>query len=565
MFSIVMMALATIAADDATYAVRKNIAEGTSVTTPREAVSLALADVESLNEHDQRLVRYVWVPDWIEAASAFGQVALVANSTFSRTSNVIQPTPIAEGKLLRLELVKFASSAEQVTEIINLYELLRAADNYFNVEVLLTPNQAIVVTPPVAATRGQATAAKPAPPQPKTVFAAAAYLFPEGARLFELTHSAVPIMRLDEWVAFAFSSVNGGQYYQLTGIEKTLEKTIEKFAGKEAAEKVIKASDALRRAAAEASRTKEPVAQIVSRLDPDLAKTKAYIQASAVTGRQRIVMLVYGTATAPASGPQLVAVTFDIGEDNVDPNNDPLRGPTAYEKYDGGEAIFALPNGMLAYLVFNAKDETIASVPDNVAHDFAARSVRGNVATTRVFAGVSCANCHDRKASNWGWQDLSNDLYGGLSQLIDDRQQPDTIRANQIAASQFGANNADLKNVLSLARLSYQFRAQLGTKHNTTRETVAGLADSYWGYWYDAVTPQVAALELGQMLAPPAAQLFLLRAIEPQAEKAGFLLREDAVLARLKDGKSVAPTQWRSGYQSFAERTHFHQEKQQEN
>jgi hypothetical protein len=544
------------------YRLRRTLAANTPVTTPREAVQLALADVHALAPYEQPLVRYVWAPDWIERDNAFAQVALVANSTISRTSNLIQPTAIAQGRLLRLELLKFAAAPDQVREIVNRYELLAQQDNYFN--VALNGQTAVVVdpAPPGARLKPPAAPAAQPPSQPKTTFAAAAYLFPEGAQLFELTQSSVPIMRLDEWVAFTFSSVNGGKYYELAGIEKSLEDTIHKFAGQEAAQKVIKFSETLRRSAAEHKATQEPIAQIASRLDPELAKTKAYIQASGVTGRQRLVVFVYGTATAPASGPQLVAVTFDIGEDNLDPNSDPLRAPTTYERYDGGEAIFALPNGLLAYLVFNAQDKTIASVPDNVAHDFAAREVRSNVATVRVFSGLSCAHCHDRRASNWGWQSVVNDLYRDdrLTQLVDDRAQQDQVRALQVASSQFGASNEDLRNVLAPARQSYQYRAQLATGQKTTRQTVAGLADSYWGYWYDSVTPQLAARDLGQMLEPAAAQLFLLRAIEPHEHAAGLVLREDAVLARLKDGQSVTPVQWRSGFQSFAERANFHKE-----
>lgn len=558
--------MALAAADEPEYQLRRSIPEATSVTSPREAVQLALADAEKLSEHDQRLARYVWIPDWIEASSGFAQVALVANSTLSRTSNIIQPATVAAGKLARIDLARFATSDEQLIEIVNLYEQLRATDNYFNVEVVLTPETAVVVTP--ANSRATKSAATSPPARAKTTFAAAAYLYPEGAKLFAVTHSEVPIMRLDEWVAFTFSTVNGGQYYRLTGIENTLEKTIEKFAGKEAAGKVVRATEIMRRAAAAAAKTKEPIVQAASRLDPELAKTKAYIQFSGVTGRQRLVVFVYGAATNPAIGPQLVAVTLDIGEDNVDPNNDPLRGPTAYDRYDGGEAIFQLPNGLLAYLVFNAKDEIIASVPDNVAHDFAARSVRGNVATARVFAGASCANCHDSQPSKWGWQDVTNDLQGSLGTLLDDRGvsrgQADTLRAQQIAASQFGSTNDELRNVLAPARLTYQSRAQLATNHKTTRQTIAGVADSYWGYWYDAITAQVAARDLGQMLSPNAAQLFLLRAIEPaqsghaaDGSPLGLVLREDAVLARLKSGHSAAPAQWRAGYQSFAERANF--------
>ena len=279
------------------------------------------------------------------------------------------------------------------------------------------------------------------------------------------------------------------------------------------------------------------------------------------TGRQRIAAFFFGAGTAPTSGVQLVAVTFDIAEDNIDPNSDPLRNAAVFETYNGGEAIFALPNGMLAYVVFDQDDKIIASVPDSVAHDFRARLVRSNASTVRVFSGVSCANCHDWQAGNWGWQPVVNDLHDtarGLAKILDDRGRRSSIEALQTLTAQYSASTLDLKAMLNQARVPYQYRASLATNHETTRETVAGLADSYWGYWYDQVTAQIAARDLGQSLSAENAQLFLLRAIDPEpAPNAESLLREDGVLMRVKDGKHVTPAQWRTIFPNVAERTLF--------
>ena len=103
--------------------VRRSIPLNQPVTTPRDAVHLAKLDAEALDATEldsAKFSRYVWIPDWIEPASGFAQVSFVANSTFSRTSNIIQPTVIADGKLLRLDLVKYASRDEQIGEIVNL-------------------------------------------------------------------------------------------------------------------------------------------------------------------------------------------------------------------------------------------------------------------------------------------------------------------------------------------------------------------------------------------------------------------------------------------------------------
>jgi len=84
--------------------------------------------------------------------------------------------------------------------------------------------------------------------QPSGHRSPASHLGDAGRRLFDLTRSGVPIIRLDEFVAFGFSTINGGEYNALTGIEADLQSTVAKFAGADAAEKLLRQSASLRRA-----------------------------------------------------------------------------------------------------------------------------------------------------------------------------------------------------------------------------------------------------------------------------------------------------------------------------
>lgn len=147
MFTLLLAAaLVGQAVDDVpVYKLRRSPPLDQAVTSPRDIVTTALADVMSLPEEDRRFVRYVWVPDWVEPANGFAQVGLVANSTFSRSVNIIQPVSLADGRLLRLDLLKFVSREDQVGEVVNLYELLREHDNTFNVKVKLAGGVAFVV------------------------------------------------------------------------------------------------------------------------------------------------------------------------------------------------------------------------------------------------------------------------------------------------------------------------------------------------------------------------------------------------------------------------------------
>lgn len=608
------------AAKVAAPALRVELPLNKPCTSPVDAVRLALADARSVFDSggDPRLVRYVWVPDWHDPELGFGQVSHVANSTFTRTSNLIRPLPVADGRLVRIELEKYAGDPERIGEIVSLYERLAPRDSYFN-----TPLHGIqgwpepkTQSPPepqppagplapgdqveanwlgqwrpgklVSVARGECrveiagsvcvlreSAVRPSGKQKQAAepaqqvfrgrrFGAEFYLGPSGEELFDLLESDVPIMRLDEWVAFTFSTVNGGLYYELAGVEKNLADTVAKFAGADAAAKVLRQAAALREAQDIQRREggRRSIREIALELDAELAKSKALMNESGVTGRQRLILFVAGSAVPPTEGMQIVAVTYDVGEATIDPNADPARNLDFYEQYDGGEAILAMPNGMLLYVVFDSKDEILASVPDFVAHDFQAKKVRPNAATTRVFSGVSCANCHDATERNWGWQPVRNDVYDdlqGITLLLGARQNKtgsaEKLRELQRLASAYRADTVQLTQMLDSVRLSYQRAVHRATGQKTSKEVVAALADSYWGYWYDAVTPEVAARDLGQVFDKNAAQAFLLREIEP-AKKFDLVdvLREDRILAILKDSRQVTPAQWRAIYPIVAAR-----------
>lgn len=593
------------------YSIRRKIPAGDKVTTPHEALRLALEDVKSLEIEDRAFVRYIWVPDWFDLESGFAQVSMVVNSTISRTANIVQPESLADGRLLRIDLAKYASQDGDLDEIVRVYELLAQHDSYFNVKVAvqngvaaivdsdpirkgdaievqtqggawdaavfdkrdgdnvtITYNQRAFTVAPNQVRRKGRLLSEPAPAQavPETlhVYTAAPYLYPDGASLYEMTGSSVPIMRMDEFIAFAFSTVNGGKYYQLTGLKGNLTDVVLKFAGNDAAEKVKAATNALRTADAEIKRqiaegkSPERIEKILSRINPQQAKTKAYIEVSGVTGRQRLIDFLTGAAVAPTSGIQLVSISYDIGEDNISIEGDPARNLVNYQTYDGGEAILALPNGLLLYIVFDKQDNLIASVPDNVTHDTKAREIRPAATTARVFSGTSCALCHEFAPGNWGWQPVVNDKYEmarGLGLLLGDRGLKDQAEAIQNLATQYGADNTALKAMLDMARLPYQYRSHLATNKKTSREVIFGIADSHWGYWYDYVDPQIAALELGRSLSKEEAQKFLLEAIEPEQDKSiETRLLEDGTLLDIKDGRKVTPAKWRAIYQNVAER-----------
>jgi hypothetical protein len=602
-FLLLLALLALVDVPHAPAQIRRELKVGAKVSTPADAVALALKDACERQEDgdDPRSTRYVWVPDWIEPTSGFQQVAHVVNSTITRTSNLVQPRLVTDEQttLIAIDLDQYAANEKQVPELLKLYDRLAERDSWFNQEVIVSGDTVLEVqrefTPGLLieikldnGTWAQATfksrkgskllcefKGKPcemaesdvrliAAPEPvlqvaKRTFTAQAHLNPEGTELFTLLHADAPLMRLDEWVAFTFSTVNGGLYYELAGVEPSLADTVAKFAGFEAARKVLRQAEVLR-LAEELQRkegAKRSLLAIAAELDQELAKSRAIMNESLVTGRQRSFLFIAGSALAPTEGMQLVSVTYDVGEDNTATAGDPQRNLTVYERYNGGEAIMALPNGELLYLVFDANDKIIATVPDNVAHDYQARRVRGNVATSRVFSGTGCANCHDANERLWGYQPVTNDVavtLRSISQVLGDRAKrgtvsPDKLQELQRLTSAFGrTDDVQLLELLDRARLGYQRAVGTATGAKSSREVIQGLADAHWGYWYDAVWPEHAAADVaGQWLTRKEAQAWLLRNVDPEPDAhLHDLLREDIVVDRLKRGLSITPAQWRA-------------------
>ncbi len=522
-----------------TPAYRRQLPAGESIATAADVVESCAADV-IFNE--PKYGRYITVPEWFDADYAFASVSQVLNSTISRTSNIVQPERVTD-RLIRIDLDKYAVRDEDLAEIVKLWELLAAKDNYFHIpaktsaaigaEVKLTDG---TWKPCTIQKGGDQNGNRTIVYGGKTLTVSAKDVRGGGDQLADIEGlddlaktlgTNVPVIRFEEFIANAFSSVNGGLYYQFTGISGDLHGTVERFAGKDAADKLITALGDVRR----------------GRLDPALSQSRALVITSAVTGRQRLVQVFFGSNGQPSVGPQVIAITLDVAEDNTDPNSDPLRNLRDFRAYDGGEAIFTLANGMLAYVVFDAKDQIIESVPDKVAADHAARGIRANVATTRVFSGASCANCHESNVRNLGWQPVTNDALALVRLLspLDDKSTNDRRRAVQELASQYGAR--DLESVFNLSRLPYQKQTHLATGLRTSKAVTGGIADTYWGYHYDRITPVEAARDLGHNLNAADSQALLLR-IPPGIGVDE--IREDAVLARLKDGQHVTPIQWRS-------------------
>lgn len=609
---LIVALLAQVNVPKAPPPIRRVLTEGKQYALNKDGLCLALQDAHRIAKEggDPGLTFWVVAPPWSDPKSAFEQVSQVNNSTITRTSNRIRPRLLLDEKtgacVIATDLERLATTPKQVAELKALHEKLAPFDSYFNQEVIIThdavipidtsyqPGQEVEIklkdgTWGKASFKGKegsllivlfkgvptkCSLGNVRPIQVEVVvkpavrtFTAEAYLNPEGAELFNLTHSNVPIMRLEEYITFGMSSVDGGQYYERLGAEKDLADTVAKFAGFEAARKVQRVADSLKLAQEIQKKEggKRSILEIAIEFDQELAKSKAVIRKSNVTKRQRLCLFVTGSNLAPTEGQQVVAVTFDISQDNTSPASDPNRNLEIFETYNGGEAIFPMPNGMLAYLVFDAKDKLIASVPDNVAYNSEAAKIRADAGTARVDT-MACCICHDSVPKNWGWQPVRNDVHEslrGLTHLLSDAKigtpRHDNLLKMQRLTSAYRADTLQITEMLNGARLSYQRAVGEATGATESAHVVRGLADTYWGYWSDDVRPQDAVLELtGKWMSKEDAVSFLIRNLEPNLDRdIAYLLREDINIDALKRGDSLVASQWRSLYPNSAERLLF--------
>lgn len=517
---------------------RRDPAAGEKIATAAEIIAECQADLVFNGADDHP--RWVSIPETFTPDAAAAGVSFVVNSTISRTSNVIRCELVGE-YLVRVDLGKFAVRDEDLREILSLWELLADKDTFFR-----TPRQTLVKLsdgtwkPCRIVSRGKdrceiefggkRLAVLPADVKHGSAFFAAGLEDLQAA-----TGSQVPVIRYDDFVAATFSTVNGGLYYRLLGIREgvdTVPGVIERFAGKDAASKFRTDLNGIRQ----------------GRFDPSQSTKRALVIFSNVA-QQRIGIMFHGAAGDPENGEQVIFYTLDIDEDNPDPDADPTRNIEDYKKYAGGEGQFTLPNGLMGYIVGNQKDVIIASVPDNVAADTAAFKVRP-VHTCRVFAGLSCANCHDSAEKNMGWQPIQNDAIG-LHRLFNPTGGKDDMRNQRLQRIISAFRLKDVDKLLNSSRLSYQAKTHEATGVRTSREVVGGLADAYWGRIADKVTPRVAMLDLGHSLSEDDAQAALLM-IPPGVHEDE--ITEDVVVARLKDGLPVTATQWRSVRRLVAER-----------
>lgn len=285
----------------------------------------------------------------------------------------------------------------------------------------------------------------------------------------------------------------------------------------------------------------------------------ALLLISGVTGKGRVVMTSYGIA-----GRAPLAVTFDFKDSTIRPDRQFIRNLIEFDALaDAKEAFAPLPNGLLEYLLADAKNGFQRSAPPDVVAD----STKPDGHTKELEMGMSCILCH---AQGDGYRTVRNDMelllgsdadfFGdALTYTNADGKAISLSRAEAVAivAGRYAERIDEPDGVLGRARRDFIRAVDTLTDYEVKADGPSSVArlglklkEIYHGYRYRTIDAERACLELGVRV-PPAQALATLRKLVPPPE-AGQ--PEDVMIALLRNGATIRRDDFSAVYVEMARR-----------
>jgi hypothetical protein len=224
------------------------------------------------------------------------------------------------------------------------------------------------------------------------------------------------------------------------------------------------------------------------RADQRIAKWR-----SGITGRPRAVEYFFAPSARPSVGPAGVSITRDYNTGRVDPQRHVMKNLLNYS-FDGCEAMGFLPNGMMSFALFDGKGNLQRFAPEKLVTDRTVPSPHSAI----LQPPISCYRCHGTTDM---WMDATNDIYAlskgpyGLN-LYDD-ESDDKKEADDTLDRLVGLYAGDMDEFLRMSRNTHAKATFIVTGGMTIPAVAKKIAEVYGAYRYNAVTPQVACLELG--------------------------------------------------------------------
>lgn len=529
-----------------------DISDIKNIHSPADGVAYALADVASLAIGDQPFQRYVWIQNG--DPKNVGAVNYTVNLSWNRASVLVNCKAVAKNQLVRIDLRSLAPRADiegkDFKELFVLWEKL-AFEPYFHIvrttEDALPTNAKLIKSltdDPTGSIRfsidDKMWYKSPAGrtylltesgwqnqklefSKKENVAAPGVHVgLDQHVMLQSLTQSNAPIVRFDFFIAKSLQTLNGGIYYDLLGIERNPK-------GQTAQDAFLKKFGA----------DEAQVAKL--RSDQRTAMFK-----SRVTGRPRRVEFFRSLGVRPDSGTGLVTITYDIAEEDIGPDTDPIRNLLNF-KDRAREIILERANGTPAFGLFNGDGGLQDSAPDNIVKDHTIPVPY----TARLQPAIGCVRCH---APFDGWQPAPNEvkiMLSGYLDVFDDLSDkkgiiPDTL--DRLA----GLYSGDLSKTLRRARDDYSDVVYIVTKGQTVPQAGATISGIFIDYLYTEVDALIACRELGYDVPVDKAVYFLNLIVPPLDKDILGIAPEDPIIGALKVGLKVQRYQFESVYADMA-------------
>lgn len=269
---------------------------------------------------------------------------------------------------------------------------------------------------------------------------------------------------------------------------------------------------------------------------------------SGVTGKPRTVEWLPSPTGRTTSGGG--AITDDLKDQDVDINTHPIMNLLHF-KAAAREAIFFGVNGMLVYALFDGDGNLLDEAAPDVVVD---RTVPAP-ATARLQCCDSCQSCHDTKGDR-GWNPVHNDVTPLLKHQLDVLFDISNLRTDQIdqfdrIAGLYMGNFDDKLRIakddysLSLRRVAGPWKDALPDGTDTVKVGMGKLIDGERGYWYSQVTPAMALEELGLHVPKDDVLPTLNKLLPPDPlSRVGEVFPEDPRIGALLNGISIPRSDW---------------------
>lgn len=524
-----------------------NYSLSTNKSLPRDAVQMAIADLNTIDEASRQFIRYIWVPQPDIKYSA--AVSFAVNSVLSRVISIINPDILFDGRLLRIDLRNYCPESKELAEIIRIYDKL-SADPYFHT---VASNYQIPAEAQIVKNVSDPSGSIRFTHQGSMWFLRQNKLFkivngnwveqnvnvllnkatPYGAHvgleqstlLLGLAKSQAVVCRYDYFITRVLSTLDGGLYYELAGITRNPK-------GKTAQEALL-----------------ESLGSSESRVKTLKSDQRAALFKSRVTGRSRRIDIFQGEGVAVSVGSGLITLTHDSKEGDTLAIQDPIRNLLEFEDA-ARELIAEKSNGLHIFALFDGKGNLQDSAPDFVVKDHTVPAPH----TARLQCAISCIRCHGPLE---GYQPFENEVQKMLSGLFDiygdtgSRQNvPETL--SRLADLYSG----DLNKVLRRGRDDYSDASIRATYGNYNVSQISAIiSEIYEAYNYKEVDALTACQELGLAANADNAVRVFIESVPPKIVLTNGVVPEDPIIAALKSGLRVNRFQWELVYADAALRS----------